>query len=68
MLGPGGLVGRVESVTPATSRVKLVTAPGTEIGVWLPRSRSHGLLAGLGSSRPQLRFIEKDPNVRPGDS
>ena len=21
----------------------------------------------MGSSRPQLRFIEKDPNVRPGD-
>jgi len=67
VLGPGGLVGRVQSVTPATSRVKLLTAPGTEIGVWLPRSRSHGLLVGLGTSRPQLRFIEKDPKVRPGD-
>ena len=67
VLGPGGLVGRVQSVTPATSRVKLLTAPGTEIGVWLPRSRSHGLLVGLGNSRPQVRFIEKDPKVRPGD-
>ena len=67
VLGPGGLVGRVQSVTPATSRVKLLTAPGTEIGVWLPRSRSHGLLVGLGTSRPELRFIEKDPKVRPGD-
>ncbi len=67
VLGPGGLVGRIVSVTPATSRVKLLTAPGTEIGVWLPRSRSHALLVGQGSSRPRLRFIEKDPNVRPGD-
>ena len=67
VLGPGGLVGRIQSVTPATSRVKLLTAPGNEIGVWLPRSRSHGLLVGLGTSRPQLRFIEKDPQVRPGD-
>jgi rod shape-determining protein MreC len=67
VMGPGGLVGQVQSVTPATSRVKLLTAPGTEVGVWLPRSRSHGLLVGMGTSRPQLRFIEKDPNVRPGD-
>ena len=67
VMGPGGLVGQVQSVTPVTSRVKLLTAPGTEVGVWLPRSRSHALLVGMGSSRPQLRFIEKDPNVRPGD-
>ena len=67
VLGPGGLVGRIASVTPSTSRVKLLTAPGTEIGVWLPRSRSHALLVGQGNSRPQLRFIENDPNVRPGD-
>ena len=67
VLGPGGLIGRIASVTPATSRVKLLTAPGTEIGVWLPRSRSHALLVGQGNSRPRLRFIEKDPDVRPGD-
>ena len=67
VLGPGGLVGRIDSVTPATARVKLLTAPGHEIGVWLPRSRRHGLLVGRGSSRLSLRFIDKDPDVRPGD-
>ena len=67
VLGPGGLVGRIASVTPATARVRLLTAPGHEIGVWLPRSRSHGLLVGRGSSRLTLRFIDKDPNVSPGD-
>ena len=61
------LVGRIASVTPSTARVKLLTAPGNEIGVWLPRSRRHGLLAGRGSSRLSLRFIDKDPDVRPGD-
>lgn len=30
-------------------------------------SRSHGLLVGRGSSRLILRFIDKDPNVSPGD-
>jgi len=67
VLGPGGLLGRVASVTPATARVKLLTAPGHSIGVWLPRSRHHGLLVGNGSSRPELRFINRDPDVRPGD-
>ena len=67
VLGPGGLVGRIASVTPTTSRVKLLTAPGNEIGVWLPRSRRHGLLVGRGTSRLMLRFIDKDPDVRPGD-
>ena len=31
------------------------------------RSRRHGLLVGRGSSRLSLRFIDKDPDVRPGD-
>ena len=60
-------MGRIESVTPATARVKLLTAPGHKIGVWLPRSRRHGLLVGRGNSRLSLRFIDKDPKVRPGD-
>ena len=55
------------SVTPATARVKLLTAPGHSIGVWLPRSRDHGLLVGTGATRPELRFIVRDPDVRPGD-
>ena len=67
VIGPGGLIGRVQSVTPATSRVRLLTAPGSRIGVWLPRTRQHGLLAGLGTARPQLQFLNKDVQVRPGD-
>ena len=67
VLGPGGLLGRVASVTPTTARVKLLTAPGHSVGVWLPRSQNHGLLVGTGASRPELRFIIRDPDVRPGD-
>ena len=65
--GPGGLVGRVQSVTPTTSNVRLLTAPGSRIGVWLPRTQQHGLLVGLGTARPQLQFLDKDIQVRPGD-
>lgn len=67
VLAPGGLLGRVVSVTPSTAIVQLLTDRGSRIGVWVPRIRRHGLLIGLGTARPLLRFLEKDPGARPGD-
>jgi rod shape-determining protein MreC len=67
VIGPGGLIGRVESVTPTTARVALLTDSSSKVGVWVGRTQRHGLLTGVGSSRPVLRFLEKDPQVRPGD-
>ena len=67
VIGPGGLIGRVQSVTPSTSRVRLLTDPGSQIGVWVPRTRQHALLVGVGTPRPQLRFIDKDVKAHPGD-
>ena len=67
VIGPGGLIGRVRSATPATSLVRLLTAPGSRVGVWVPRTRQHALLVGMGTSRPELKFIDKDVKVRPGD-
>ncbi len=67
VIGPGGLIGRVQSATPATSMVRLLTAPGSRVGVWVPRTRQHALLVGLGTARPQLEFLDKDVKVRPGD-
>lgn len=67
VLAPGGLIGRVASVTPTTASVALLTDPGSRVGVWVGRTQRHGLLIGLGTNRPVLRFLEKDPGVRPGD-
>jgi rod shape-determining protein MreC len=67
VLGPGGLIGRVASVTPTTARVTLLTDPGSRVGVWVARTQSHGMLSGVGAGRPLLRFLEKDPQIRPGD-
>ncbi len=67
VIGTGGLIGRVQSATPATSLVRLLTAPGSRIGVWVPRTRQHALLVGMGTSRPELKFIDRDVKVRPGD-
>lgn len=67
VIAPGGLIGRVASVTPSTATVALLTDPGSRVGVWVSRIQRHGLLSGIGTSRPVLRFLEKDPGVRPGD-
>jgi rod shape-determining protein MreC len=67
VLAPGGLIGRVASVTPSTATVTLLTDPGSRVGVWVGRTQHHGLLSGIGTSRPLLRFLEKDPQARPGD-
>ncbi|WP_216907336.1 rod shape-determining protein MreC [Synechococcus sp. CCY 0621] len=67
VLGPGGLVGLVGSVTPSTASVTLLTDPRSRVGVWVGRTQHHGLLTGIGTGRPLLRFLEKDPQARPGD-
>jgi rod shape-determining protein MreC len=66
-MAPGGLLGRVTSVTPTTASVVLLTDPSSRIGVWVGRAKRHGLLVGVGTSRPLLRFIDQDVGVRPGD-
>ncbi len=67
VIGPGGLIGIIHSVTPLTSRVRLLTAPGSRVGVWIDRTKRHGVLLGIGTNRPQMRFLNKDPQANPGD-
>ena len=67
VLAPGGLIGLISSVTPTSSSVTLLTDPGSRVGVWVGRTQRHGLLTGIGTSKPLVRFLEKDPQVRPGD-
>lgn len=65
--GPGGLVGLVRENSVSTATVTLLTDPTTRVGVWVARTGQHALLNGVGTSRPVLRFLDKDPQVRPGD-
>ncbi len=64
VLGPGGLLGLIDSVTPTTATVRLLTAPGTKLGVWIENTKAHGVLIGIGSNRPQLNFLDKIPNEK----
>jgi len=64
---PGGLVGRVLSVTPHTSQVLLISDPTSRAGVAVSRSRSMGYMRGQSANRATVKFFDKVPDVRPGD-
>lgn len=64
---PGGLVGRIASVTDRTSRVLLVSDPTSRVGVTIGRSRSMGFLRGRGGERAVMEFFDKVPDVKEGD-
>ncbi len=63
----GGLVGLVESVTPNTSRVLLISDLKSQVGVTINRTSAKGVLRGDASAEATLEFYEKVPNVQVGD-
>ncbi|MEG4800541.1 rod shape-determining protein MreC [Microcoleus sp. ARI1-B5] len=67
VMGPGGLVGRVVSVTPNTSLVLLVSDPTSQLGVGITRSRNMGFMHGKGQNQAVMEFFDNVPNVKPGD-
>ena len=67
VVAPGGLIGRITAVTLNTAQVTLITDPTSRVGVLVTRTNHHGLLSGLGSGRPVLRFLTENPRTIPGD-
>lgn len=63
----GGLVGLVQSVTPNTSRVLLISDLKSQVGVTISRTTAKGVLRGDSSAEAVLEFYEKVPNVKVGD-
>ncbi|USR90277.1 rod shape-determining protein MreC [Phormidium yuhuli AB48] len=68
VMAPGGIVGRIVSVTDETSRVLLISDPSSSLGVTVGRSREMGVLRGKGSDRAVVEFFEKVPDVEEGDA
>jgi rod shape-determining protein MreC len=66
--GIGGLIGRVIDVTPHTSRVLLVSDPISRVGARVSRTGTMGLVEGKSSQIAVMRFFEKVPKVKPGDT
>ncbi|MBW4643682.1 MAG: rod shape-determining protein MreC [Goleter apudmare HA4340-LM2] len=63
----GGLVGLVETVTPNTSRVLLISDLKSQVGITISRTSAKGVLRGDSSAEAVLEFLEKVPNVKVGD-
>ncbi|NET00882.1 MAG: rod shape-determining protein MreC [Sphaerospermopsis sp. SIO1G2] len=63
----GGLVGLVQSVTPNTSRVLLISDLKSQVGVTISRTNAKGVLRGDSSNEGVLEFYEKIPDVTVGD-
>ena len=67
VIGPGGLLGRVNNTTFFTSSVTLLTSPESKIGVWVNRIEINGLLVGLADDYPSLILYSKDADIKVGD-
>jgi len=67
VIGPGGLLGRVNNTSLFTSSVTLITSPESKLGVWVDRIQINGLLVGLGDDFPSLILYSKDADLKVGD-
>ena len=67
VIGPGGLLGRVNNTSLLTSSVTLITSPESKLGVWVDRIKTNGLLVGLGDDYPSLILYSKDADIKVGD-
>ena len=67
VIGPGGLLGRVNNTSLTTASVTLLTAPESKVGVWVDRIQINGLLVGLGDDYPSLIIYSKDAEIKVGD-
>ena len=67
VVGPGGLLGRVNNTSLFTSSVQLLTSPESKVGVWVERIQMHGLLVGSGNDYPKVIFYDKDIDIKVGD-
>jgi len=67
VIGPGGLLGRVNNTSLFTSSVRLLTSPESKVGVWVDRIQINGLLIGAGYDYPNIILYSKDADIKVGD-
>jgi len=67
VIGPGGILGRVNNTSLFTSSVTLLTSPESKVGVWVDRLQMNGLLVGLGDDLPSLILYSKNAEIKVGD-
>lgn len=68
VVGIGGVVGRIISVTEHTSRVLLISDPNSRVGVIVSRSRNLGYLQGKNNQTAIIHFFSKVTDLKVGDA
>jgi len=66
VITPDGIVGRIQAVLPGTSRVQLITDPGSTVAVRVQRNREEGLLEGK-LDRCALKYVSYYVDIQEGD-
>lgn len=67
VLAPRGVVGRVVSASPNAARVLLLEDPSSGVGAVVQRTRTRGIVEGVGADRLALKFVTPDEELRLGD-
>jgi len=67
VVGPGGLLGRINNTSLFTSSVTLLTSPESKVGVWVDRIQINGLLIGASDDYPTLILYSKEADIKVGD-
>ncbi|MBN9415235.1 hypothetical protein ABS71_10130 [bacterium SCN 62-11] len=62
-----GLAGTVSSVSRESSRVRLLTHPNTVISARVGRAGAKGVLYGRNQKLCELRFLDPETKIRPGE-
>ncbi len=62
-----GLVGRIVEVNANSSKVLLITDPGSAINALVQGSRVLGVLAGVDGGNPRIKYLTQDAVISPGD-
>ncbi|MDR2339741.1 MAG: rod shape-determining protein MreC [Deltaproteobacteria bacterium] len=68
VISPDGAVGRVCEVSPHYARVLLITDISSGVDSLIQRNRVNGLMAGTGTERLGLEYVQKAEDVRVGDA
>jgi rod shape-determining protein MreC len=68
VITPAGVVGKIISVYHHDSQVLLLTDPSSGVGAMLERSRTQGVLKGVGNNLCQLDYVMNEQSVSPGDA
>lgn len=62
-----GLVGSVNTVSPSSSRVRLLTHPGSAVAAMIGSRKATGVLYGRNQKTCELRFVDPEKKIKPGD-